>query len=108
LSTAFHPQTDRQTEHINQEVEQYLQLFINHQQTNWNNWLSCAQFSYNDKVHSSTGFSPFFVNYGQHPEKGTNFPKEVKSQLATKFAQTIESIWEETTTALQITTKQMK
>jgi len=64
LSTAFHPQTDGQTERINQEVEQYLRLFINHRQTDWNNWLSCAEFSYNDKVHSSTGFSPFFVNYG--------------------------------------------
>jgi len=95
LSTAFHPQTDGQTERINQEVEQYLRLFINHRQTDWNNWLSCAEFSYNNKVHLSTGFSPFFVNYGRHPEKGTNFPK-VKSQSATEFTQTMESIWEET------------
>jgi hypothetical protein len=108
LSTAFHPQTDGQTERINQEVEQYLQLFINHRQTNWNNWLSCAEFSYNDKVHSSTGFSPFFVNYGRHLEKGTNYPKEVKSQSATEFAQTMETIWEETAAALRIAAEQMK
>jgi len=108
LSTAFHPQTDGQTERINQEVEQYLRLFINHRQTDWNNWLSCAEFSYNDKVHSSTGFSPFFVNYGRHPKKGINFPKEVKSQSATEFAQTMESIWEETAAALRIAAEQMK
>jgi hypothetical protein len=100
LSTAFHPQTDRQTERINQEVEQYLRLFINHQQTDWNTWLSCAEFLYNNKVHSSTGFSPFFVNYGQHPDKGTSLPKEVKSQSATEFAQIMESIWQETTSTL--------
>jgi transposase InsO family protein len=92
LSTAFHPQTDGQTERINQEVEQYLRLFINHCQTDWNTWLSCAEFSYNDKVHSLTGFSPFFVNYGRHPDKGTSLPKEVKSQSATEFAQTMETI----------------
>jgi len=79
LLTAFHPQTDRQTECINQEVEQYLCLFTNHWQTNWNTWLSCGEFSYNNKVHLSTGFSPFFINYRQHPDKGTSLPKDVKS-----------------------------
>jgi hypothetical protein len=72
LSTAYHPQTDGQTECMNQEVEQYLRLFVNHRQTDWSEWLSCAEFSYNDKVQSSTGFSPFFVNYGRHLYKGTN------------------------------------
>ena len=68
-STAYHPQTDSQTEHINQEVEQYLQLFVNYHQDDWVEWLPLAKFSYNDKVHSSTGYSPFFLNYGQHPRK---------------------------------------
>jgi len=35
LSTAFHPQTDRQTERVNQELEQYLRMFINHRQEHW-------------------------------------------------------------------------
>jgi len=108
LSTAFHPQTDGQTERINQEVEQYLRLFINHRQTNWNEWLTCAEFSYNDKVHSSTGFSPFYVNYGRHPDKGTTVHREVKSQSATEFAQTMETIWEETAAALRLAAEQMK
>jgi hypothetical protein len=53
LTTAYHPQTDGQTERINQEVEQYLQLFINHQQTDCAEWLSLAEFSDNDKAQSS-------------------------------------------------------
>ena len=70
-STAYHPQTDGQTERVNQEVEQYLRIFINERQSDWAEWLPMAQFAYNDKVHSSTGQSPFFLNYGQHPYKGT-------------------------------------
>ena len=64
LSTAYHPQTDSQTERINQEIEQYLRLFVNYHQTDRSEWLSLAEFSYNDKLHTSTGYSPFFLNYG--------------------------------------------
>ena len=67
LSTAYHPQTDGQMEWINQEVEQYLQLFVNHRQSDWYEWQSCTEFSYNDKVQMYMGSSPFFINYGWHP-----------------------------------------
>ena len=63
-SMAYHPQTDGQTERMNQEVEQYLRLFINFQQDNWADWLPCAEFAYNNKANTSMGYSPFFVNYG--------------------------------------------
>src|SRR5882724_10197795 len=53
-STAYHPQTDGQTERMNQEIEQYLRLFINHRQTDWAEWLACAEFSYNDKIQTFT------------------------------------------------------
>src|SRR3978361_630796 len=85
LSTVYHPQTDGQTEHVNQEIEQYLRIFINHQQTNWSEWLALAEFSYNDKVHMSTGYSPFYLNSGQHPWKGIEPRTPVKSQSASEF-----------------------
>lgn len=66
-STAFHPQTDGQTECINQEVEQYLRIFVNQCQDDWYDWLSMAEFTYNDRVHSSTQTSPFMLDTGQHP-----------------------------------------
>ena len=47
-STAYHPQTDGQTEHVNQEVEQFLRLFINQRQDNWYDWLLIAKFAYNN------------------------------------------------------------
>ena len=64
LSTAYHPQTDGQTERINQEVENYLRMFCNYRQDDWVQWLPMAEFQYNDKRHSGTGTTPFFLNYG--------------------------------------------
>lgn len=66
-STTFHPQTDGQTERVNQKVEKYLWIFVNYRQTNWSDWLPLAKFAHNNRVHSSMGKSPFMVLYGQHP-----------------------------------------
>ena len=60
-STAFHPQTNGQTEWFNQEIEQYLRLFVNYRQSDWAEWLSIAEFALNDKISSSTSYSPFFL-----------------------------------------------
>ena len=49
-STAYHPPTDRQMERINQEIEQYLRIFINYHQSDWAGWLPMAEFAYNNKV----------------------------------------------------------
>ena len=64
--TAYHPQMDGQTECVNQEVEQFLRLFVNQRQDNWYNWLSIAKFTYNDQVHASTQTSPFMLDAGQN------------------------------------------
>ena len=47
-SAAYHPQTDGQTEQVNQEIEQYLRLFVNWHQDDWFDWMSLAEFSYNN------------------------------------------------------------
>jgi hypothetical protein len=70
LSTAYHPQTDGQTERINQEIETFLRHFCNVEQDDWVDWLAIAEFQYNDKTHSATQQTPFFLNYGRHPWKG--------------------------------------
>ena len=64
LSTAFHPQSDGQTERVNQVLEQYLRVFVNYKQNNWSKLLSRAAFSYNNAEHSATKVSPFFANFG--------------------------------------------
>lgn len=67
LSTAFHPQTDGQTERTNQSVEHYLRCFTNYLQTDWSSLLHTAEFAYNNARHSSTSQSPFFTSYGYNP-----------------------------------------
>jgi hypothetical protein len=68
LSMVYHPQTDSQMEWINQEeLKQYLCLYINHMQMDWANWLLIAKFAYNNWEHSATGFSPFYLEYSCHP-----------------------------------------
>ncbi len=85
LSTAYHPQMDGQTERINHQVELYLRIFVNHRQNDWADWIAMAKFTYNDKEHTSTGLTLFFMNYGLHPFKGTNIHQEVTNKGATQI-----------------------
>ena len=66
-STAFHPQTDGQTERLNSVLEQYLRIYTDYQKSEWASLLPLAEFSYNNSKHSATTLSPFFANYGFHP-----------------------------------------
>ena len=68
LSTAYHPQTDGQTKRVNQDLETYLRLFINHRQDNWAKWLHLAEFAYNIQQHSTTKVSPFMANNLSQPK----------------------------------------
>ena len=67
LSTAFHPQTDGQTERQNQTLERYLRLFVNEHGTNWVKLLPTAQFAYNNARQASIGTSPFQALMGYSP-----------------------------------------
>ena len=62
LSTVYYPQMDRQMERINQELEQYLTVFINYRQEQWPNQLGTAEFTYNNKIHLATKVSLFKAN----------------------------------------------
>jgi len=108
LSTAFHPQTDGQTERVNQKLEQYLRMFIDHRQEQWPEWLGTAEFAYNNKVHSSTRTSPFKVNYGQDSRMGFEGRKKRKYEGAEKFIKKMKEIQEEVKAVLEKTQKEMK
>jgi hypothetical protein len=67
MSTAYHPQTDGQTERANRTIEDILRAYVNHKQNDWDELLPLVEFAYNNSKQASTGFSPFFLNSGQHP-----------------------------------------
>jgi len=108
LSTVFHPQTDRQMERVNQELEQYLRMFIDHRQEQWPNWLGTAEFAYNNKIYSNTKTSPFRANYRQDPRMGFEMRRKGKYEGAEKFITKIKEIQEEAKAALGKAQKEMK
>src|SRR5713101_1775796 len=67
LSTAYHPQTDGQTEHLNQELEQFLQAFCNMRQSDWVPLLPFAEFAHNSHIHSTIERTPFKALMGFTP-----------------------------------------
>ncbi|KAL5525001.1 hypothetical protein ACEPAF_8870 [Sanghuangporus sanghuang] len=93
-STAYHPQTDGQTERVNQELEQYLRLYVNHRQSDWVDWLALAEFAYNNREHSATKLSPFFVNTGMHPLDFTGVGTALSNLSAEEFAKHVKEVHE--------------
>jgi hypothetical protein len=99
-STAWHPQTDGQTERANQEIEQYLRLFVNHRQDDWADWLALAEFSHNNRVQASTRQTPFMLNNGRHPRMGTEPLRASKVESVNDFVQRMQSARKEAEAAL--------
>lgn len=90
FSSAYHPQTDGQTEIVNKMVEQYLRCFSGDKPKGWVKWLPLAEWWYNTNIHASTKLSPFESVYGYPPPKlipytpGTTQLQEVENTLKTR------------------------
>ena len=108
LFTAFHPQMDGQTEWMNQELEQYLRLFVEHRQKDWPEWLASAEFAINNKAHAATKVSPFMANYGRELRMGGDIRKKGKVESATEFMERMKRVHEEAGVALKKTQEEMK
>jgi len=108
LLTAYHPQTNGQMERVNQELEQYLRVFINHRQEQWPDWLGMAEFAYNNKIHMATKTSPFKTNYGQDLRMGFEGRRKGKYEAAGKFVEKMRKIQEEAKAVLGKAQEEMK
>jgi len=108
LSTAFHPQIDTQTKRMNQELEQYLRIFIDYRQEQWPEWLGTAEFAYNNKVHTGTKVLPFQANHRQNPRMGFELRKKGRYKGAERFAERMKKVQEEVKAALQKAQEDMK
>jgi len=108
LLTAFHPQTDGQTEHMNQELEQYLRFFIENRQKDWPEWLVLAEFTVNNKVHIAMKVSPFMANYRRELRMGGDIRKKEKVESVTEFVEKMKKVHEEAAAALRKMQEEMK
>jgi hypothetical protein len=73
MSTAYHPQTDGQTERTHRTLEQILRAYVHPLHDDWATWLPLAEFAYNSQYHRSTHASPFLANYGFQPSAPSSF-----------------------------------
>ena len=99
LSTAYHPQSDGQTERTNRTLEEYLRSYVNNNINDWDQLLTYAQIAFNNNISSSTGYTPYFLNHGEE----INLPI---NQIANTLKQDTENIKNET--ALDIVTTLQK
>jgi len=108
LSMAFHPQTDGQTEWMNQKLKQYLRLFVEHRQKDWPEWLASAEFAVNNKTHTATKVLPFMANYERELRMGGDIRRKGKVESATEFVQRMKKVHEEAEAALRKNQEEMK
>ena len=108
LLIPFYPQTNEQTEQINQELEQYLQFFVDHRQKNWLEWLVSAEFAINNKTHSITKVSPFIANYRRELRMGVNLKRKEKMEKAMGFVEKMKKIQKEAKAVLIRAQEEMK
>ena len=108
LLTLFYSQTNSQIERINQELEQYLQFFVDHRQKDWPEWLVTAEFAVNNKTYSATKVSLFMANYKRELKIEADIRRKRKMEKATEFAEKIKKMQKEAGVALRKVQEEMK
>ena len=90
-STAYHPQSDGQTEMVNKCLDTYLRCITSDKPQMWSKWLPLAEYWYNTSYHSAALTSPFEIVYGQQPHL-LYLPGETKVQVVAKCLQEREDM----------------
>jgi transposase InsO family protein len=107
LSTAFHPQTDGQTERLNRDLQQYLRIFTCEKQREWADWLAIAQFAYNNKTQEATRKSPFEITRTYQTRMGVEIT-DSNVPGAIQEAEAIKSTLEQVQRNLELAQQRMK
>jgi len=108
MSTAYYPQTDGQTEHVNQALEQYLRCYINYNLSNWLDLLPSAEFAYNNQVYKGIKESPFYLEYGRHLRAGPILVKESPQRDLNDLTYKWHEALEQAKAALTLAAERMK
>jgi transposase InsO family protein len=108
MSTAFHPETDGQTERVNRIVEEMLRAYVGQSQTDWADWLPVVQFAINNSRQESVQHTPYYLNYGRHPNLPTTVELPgVGSPDAKTFVENLQSALARAKTAMQAAQQRM-
>lgn len=100
MSTSNHPQTDGQSERANRTIEEILRCYVSPYHDDWDEHLATVEFAYNDSMQASTGFTPFYANYGRHPYSplALYYPpaKKLEEKVSvTAFAESMQQLYRE-------------
>ena len=102
LSTAYHPQTDRATEQVNQEIEAYLLIYCTTHPEDWLNSLTTMEFTHNNRKHAEWKHTPFKLILGDNPisipvtfqyTKYPNIEEKMNETHDTRKRRSISCIW---------------
>ena len=80
MSLGFYPQTDGQTERANRSIEEMLRAYVGKRQNDWDDRLGMIEFAYNNSIHSSSGYTPFYLCYGRHLVSPVNLLSQIESK----------------------------
>lgn len=102
MSTAFHPQTDGQTERMNRLLEEMLRAYVRPSHDDWDMKLPCCEFAINNAFQESVRNTPFFLNYGCHPRSPANIAvSQVTSSDQRSFVASMEAALQEAKNCLR-------
>jgi len=107
MSTAFHPQTNGQTERLNQTIEAYLWVFVVKEQDDWVRLLPMAEFAYNNSTTTGNGKSPFYANYGFHPAAMEPASTEPLNPARKVYVYWMSAVYDESRKGLEKARKRM-
>ena len=108
MSTAYDPQTDGQTERTNQVLEDYLRNFVNYDQSDRYQLLPLTEYAYNNSKARAHKLTPFFANYGFHPQTEWMKERDVQNPGATMYTHWMQTVQNKASKTLEQTREAMK
>ena len=92
FTSGYHPEGDGQTEHTNQTLEQYIQVYCNYQQDNWYQLLPLGEFAYNNAPSTTTKVTLFYTNKGYHRNLTIYLEQDLVSARAQEFITDLDEL----------------
>jgi hypothetical protein len=104
-TTAYRPQCDGMVERVNRTLADIIASYVSKEPTTWSDFLPSATFAYNTAVHSSTGYTPFYLMYGREATEPQDMIKPVRNRNMTDVNMIFSQMWYD---ALDITKEKLE